>query len=110
MIAQSMILTESPNGRDRSTATQSRSIYSSDDRGPRAVQFNGVVRQKCPVCGDPIGENCFCKIHREEGGPIMLCCPSCAIQYMDSARPPADGREEQFRAYEKSTHFFIGED
>jgi hypothetical protein len=105
-----MNLTESPNGRDRPTATQSRSINSSDDRGPRAVQLNGAVRQKCPVCDDPIGENCFCKIHRKEGGPILLCCPSCAVQYLDSARPPADSREEELRAYEKSTHFFIGED
>jgi hypothetical protein len=40
----------------------------------------------------------------------MLCCPSCAIQYLDSARPPEDNAEEELRAYEKSTHFFIGED
>jgi hypothetical protein len=40
----------------------------------------------------------------------MLCCPSCAIQYMDWERPPADSREEELRAYEKNTHFFIGED
>jgi hypothetical protein len=105
-----MNLTESPNGRDRPTATQSTSINSSDDREPRTVQLNGAVRQKCPVCGDPIGENCFCKIHHKEGGPILLCCPSCVVQYLDSARPPADGLEEELRAYEKSTHFFIGED
>ena len=85
-------------------------MNATDDREPRTAQFNGAVaRQKCPVCDDPIGEKCFCKIHRN-GGPIMLCCPSCAIQYIDSARPPADGYEEELRAYEKNTHFFIGED
>ena len=39
----------------------------------------------------------------------MLCCPSCVVQFIDSARAPADGREEELRAYEKRTHFFIGE-
>ena len=85
-------------------------MNSSDNHGPRAAQFNGAVRQKCLVCDDPLGENCFCKFHRKEAGPVLLCCPSCTIQYIDSARPPADSREEELRAYEKSTHFFIGED
>jgi hypothetical protein len=85
-------------------------MNSSDDREPRAVQSNGAVHQKCPVCNDPIGENGFCKFYRKEGGPIVLCCPSCAIQYLDSARVPVDIYEEELRAYEKNTHFFIGED
>ena len=110
MIAQSMNLTESPNGRARPTATQNRSTNSSDDPGPRGVQFNGALHQKCPVCDDPIEETCFCKIYRKDGGPIMLCCPSCAIQYMDSGRASADSRKEELRAYERSTHFFVGED
>jgi hypothetical protein len=29
---------------------------------------------------------------------------------MESARPPADDREQELRAYEKSVHLFIGED
>jgi hypothetical protein len=41
---------------------------------------------------------------------MLLCCPSCTIQYIDSARPPADSRGEELRAYEKNTYFFIGED
>ena len=40
----------------------------------------------------------------------MLCRPSCTIQYIESARPPANDREEELRACEKSTRFFIGED
>ena len=40
----------------------------------------------------------------------MLCCPFCAVQYIDSTRAPADDREEELHAYEKSTHFSIGED
>lgn len=40
----------------------------------------------------------------------MLCCPSCTVQYIDSARPPEDDREQELRASEKSTRFFIGED
>ncbi len=39
----------------------------------------------------------------------MLCCPDCAIQYMDSARPPTNDAEGEMRAYEKRNHFFIGE-
>jgi hypothetical protein len=106
-----MNLTESPNGRDRPTITQSRNMTSSDDREPRAVPFNGTpVGEKCPVCGDPIGEKCFCKIHRGEGDGVMLCCPSCVIQYIDLVQPPVDDAEKQLREYEKNTHFLTRED
>ncbi|PWU11958.1 MAG: hypothetical protein C5B50_22375 [Verrucomicrobia bacterium] len=76
----------------------------------RVAQSNGAVPQKCPVCADPITESCFCKINRPDGRTIMLCCPSCAIQYIDSARPPANSAEEELRAFEKNDHFFIGEE
>jgi hypothetical protein len=39
----------------------------------------------------------------------LLCCPECAIQYIDSARVP-DFREQELRAYENNFHFFIRED
>ena len=80
------------------------------DQQKRARQFTGAVPGKCYVCGDPIGEQCFSKIQRKEGGPIMLCCPDCAMQYLDSARPPADDREQELRTYEQSVHLFIGDD
>ena len=83
-------------------------MNSADGRAPHAAQFNGAARQKCLVCSDPIGEQCFCKLDQKEGGQILLCCPSCVIQYYDSVRPPADSRDEELRAYEKGTHFFIG--
>ncbi len=35
----------------------------------------------------------------------MLCCPECTIQYINSGRVP-DTCEQEFRAYEKSVHFF----
>ena len=85
-------------------------MNSVNDYESRAAQFSGAARDKCLVCDHPIGERCFCKIHREEERPIILCCPYCAIQYLDTARTTADDREQQLRAYEKSTHFFIGED
>ncbi len=40
----------------------------------------------------------------------MFCCPSCAIQHIDSTREPTDSREQELRAYEKNTRLFIGED
>ena len=85
-------------------------MNSADHLEPRAAQGNGALRQKCLVCSDPIEEHCFCKIHQNESGPLILCCPSCAIQYLDAARPPVDSQEEELRRYERSTHFFIGED
>ena len=85
-------------------------MNSTDNHEPRATQFSGAAPQKCLVCDDPIGDRCFCKIQREQEAPILLCCPSCTIQYIEAARAPADDREEKLRAYEKSTHFFIGED
>jgi len=95
---------------ERRRATHNRIMSSSNDRESPAALLGGPVPQKCVVCDDPVGDRCFCKIHRKEKGPILLCCPSCAVQYIDSARPPADSREEELGAYEKSAHFFIGED
>ena len=85
-------------------------MKSADEREVRSAQFNGAARGKCVVCGDPIGEQCFCKLHTTEGVTVMFCCPSCAMQYIDSTRTPADSRAEELRAYEKSTHFFVGPD
>jgi hypothetical protein len=85
-------------------------MNSANDLEQRAAQVNGAVRQKCPVCNDAIGERCFCKIHSKEGEPIMLCCPSCAIQYFNTSRPPADSLEAELRAYEKNTHLFVAEE
>jgi hypothetical protein len=85
-------------------------MNSAHNSEPRSAQSTRAVLQKCVVCGDPIGESGLYKIHRKEGEPTLLCCPDCAIQYIYLARPPADGAEEELRAYEKSTHFFIGED
>jgi len=84
-------------------------MNSADNRETRAAQFSGAVRENCLVCGGPIGDRCFCKIHRNQGPPILLCCPLCALQYIESAQAPADSREEELRACEKSPHFVIGE-
>lgn len=91
----------------RAPATPASTVNSRNGHEPE-VQLNGAP-QKCVICGDPTAERCFCKIHRKEGGPVLLCCPSCTIQYLDSKRPPADSREEELRAGEKNFHFFIGE-
>lgn len=75
---------------------------------PPARPFTGAVPGKCFVCGDPVGERSFCQIPRPGAGPIVLCCPDCLMQYLDSGCVP-DTREEELRSYEKSLHFFIGE-
>lgn len=84
-------------------------MNSVDNRGSRAAQFDGAAPLKCLVCGDPIGDRCFCKIHRKEEGPILLCCPTCTLQYIDSTPPAAEDREQDLRAYEKITPFFVGD-
>jgi len=40
----------------------------------------------------------------------MLCCTYCSIQYIDSARAPADMHEQELQAWENRVHFFTGED
>ena len=85
-------------------------MNSTNGHEPRAAQYNRADREKCLVCGDPIGEQCFCKFHPAEGAPVMFCCPSCAIQYIDSRQAPADGPEKELHTYEKTTHFFVGPD
>src|SRR5260221_4485807 len=86
-----------------------RTMNSPDNHEPRAVELGGAVPRTCFVCGDPVGEHCFCRIHQEQGEPIMLCCPSCTFQYIDSRRVP-DMREQELRTCENSVNFFIGEE
>jgi hypothetical protein len=52
---------------------------------------DGKVSQSCVVCGAPIvDEHWFCRLPGDEG-PLLLCCPSCALRYLD--RPhEANGR------------------
>jgi len=88
---------------------ESTIMNSAKDHEPRTARFSGAIPQTCFVCGDPVGEQCFCRIHREDEGPIMLYCPDCTIQYLDSARVPFAPLEPELRACENSTHFLIGE-
>jgi len=84
-------------------------VNSPDEQEPRSAQISGPAPQKCFICGDPVGEHWLCKTHGKEGGPITLCCYDCMLQYLDSL-PPPDACEQEIRAYDKRTQFFIGED
>ena len=85
-------------------------MNSTSNHEPPATAIRGVAREKCVVCGDLVGERCFCRIYRKQGEPVVLCCPSCSLQYFESARPPANAREEELLKYEKAVHLFVGEE
>ena len=74
-----------------------------------AASINGSAGEKCFVCDDPIREHCFCKIHNNGAGSVLLCCPDCALQYLERTQAPGDLPEQELRAYEHNFHFFIGE-
>ena len=92
------------------TKAEGETMNSLNDHEPHAAQFDRAVPQKCFVCGDPVGDRCFCQIRRKEEGPIMLCSPNCTIEYLDSAQALVDMDEQELRAFEKSVHLFVGED
>ena len=71
---------------------------SADDREPN-----------CFVCGHLVQENPFCKAHNNGSELVLLCCPDCTIQYLDSRLTSDDPRQQELRAYERNFHFFIGE-
>ena len=75
-----------------------------------AAQLYRDIADKCFVCGDRIGECCFCRIHRKEGGAVLLCCPSCAIQYIDSTQTPSERLERERRECENDLRLFVGEE
>jgi len=104
-----MNLNENSNGRDHPVAAPNRGLepFSSAEASPLHVDGGA---DKCLVCGKPIEERCFCKLYPTDRGPIALCCPSCAIQYIESARAPSENGEEELRGYEKKMVFFIGEE
>jgi hypothetical protein len=75
---------------------------------PLAEPFGSPASQRCRMCGDQVGEKCFCRIPSEVGGPIRLCCPDCAIQYFDSVSPMSM-QQQQLERYANSVHLLIGE-
>ena len=81
-----------------------------ENREPSAAQPSNAAARKCFVCGGRIGERCFCKIQRQEGVPVMLCRPSCTIQYIDSMQTPAERLERELRDYENDLRLFVGEE
>ncbi len=83
-------------------------MSSMDNLKAGAGQSGGAGPQQCLVCGDPVAEVCFCRIPREDGSPIMLCCPDCAMQYFASSED-ADTTKQEFLNYENGIHFFVGE-
>ena len=52
---------------------------------------------------------CFCKISRQDGQTVPLCCPDCVVHYIDSGHPTLDSREAELRAYENRLQFFVGD-
>ena len=74
-----------------------------------ATPSGGASSEKCFVCGYAI-EHCFCKIHRTEGGPMLICCPDCVEQYLDALHGPLDLEEQERRAFAKRMEMFIGVD
>jgi len=40
----------------------------------------------------------------------MLCCPDCVMQHLEAALDPLDFQEQELRAYERRTQWFMGED
>ncbi len=81
-----------------------------ENHQPPALATSIGAREKCLVCGEPIGERCFCRIYRNPAAPVALCCPSCSMQYLYSARDPVDDREAELLKQEKSVHLFVGDD
>jgi hypothetical protein len=63
----------------------------------------------CFVCAYPV-EHRFCKIHRTEGGPMLICCPDCVDQYLDASRGPLEIEEQERGAFVNRLEMFIGVD
>jgi len=75
-----------------------------------ATQLGGVSSEKCFVCSYSIVGHCFCKIHRAEGEPLLICCPDCVDQYLDAAQGPLDLEEQELRTFVTRLEVFIGVD
>lgn len=85
-------------------------MSSANDQNPATRQSSDTAAQKCFICKYVIQEPCFCRIFRNDGAPILLCCPDCTVQYIDSTHVPSDPLEEELRSYEKkSDRLFVGE-
>jgi hypothetical protein len=93
-----------------SSQPQVRIMDSPNDDGARPTQSDAGSSDKCFVCAYPTVEHCFCKIHRTEGGPMLICCPDCVDQYLDALRGPLELEEQESRAFVNRLEAFIGVD
>ena len=93
-----------------SSQPEVRIMDSPNDDGARPTQSDAGSSDKCFVCAYSTVEHCFCKIHRTEGGPMLICCADCVDQYLDASRGPLELEEQERRAFVNRLEMFIGVD
>ena len=93
-----------------SSQPQVRIMDSPNDGGSRPTQSDAGSSDKCFVCAYSTVEHCFGKIHRTEGGPMLICCADCVDQYLDASRGPLELEEQERRAFVNRLEMFIGVD
>jgi len=105
-----------PRNQIESQVTVQRGAFSASQtrKEPCANLRNGAVHggdaapQKCFVCNKEIGDDRpFCRILRAEKPAVVLCCPRCALGYLDTLHPPMNGDELDRAAYERSLRFLV---
>lgn len=73
----------------------------------RAHPRTGGDRQRCAACGSEIVENhWFCRLPPVEE-PVLLCCPSCALQHFRNSQADVEGPDPTLAFGERTLHFFV---
>lgn len=77
-----------------------------DNHGTATAQPSRADSQNCFVCGKPLGELWFCRIHRDEE-LITLCGSECLASHLNTARGQTDDPHQSPDAYENSPYIFV---
>ena len=90
---------------------QSNKAAPAADGNSNLHRRNGEMRPTCAHCqANIVDGHWFCRLPGNEA-PILLCCPSCALQYLDRSRTERNGSDQDWDSYEHRFHFLVnGED
>jgi hypothetical protein len=71
-----------------------------------AAQLSRPDSQDCSVCGKPLGEHWFCRIHRDDK-VITMCSSACFASHLHTARGQSGDPTGHADAYAPSPYVLV---
>lgn len=77
------------------------------DGNSSRLSHNGQNRQTCALCQSAVEDGLwFCRLP-EDQGQVLLCSPSCALQYFNRRHAGKNGSDQDWESREGRSHFLV---